>query len=131
MAAATLDLTIEQGATFRLSFVYGTRGADDVDGNPTIGTPHNLTGCSAKMQIRQRAGEPVLIDLETVTDPSVAGIMLGGVDGTVAIHIPDELTDTLVVRRARYDLKIIYPSGDERRILKGKVTIDPATTTDT
>jgi hypothetical protein len=128
MAAGTLPITLEQGATFRLSFIYGTRGPDDVDGNPTMGTPYDLTGCTARMQIRQRYGSPVLIDLEDVLTSAEAGIMLGGVTGEISIHISDEQTEPLTIKKGKYDLKIFYPSGDEKRVLQGDVTVSKATT---
>lgn len=131
MAAGTLPITLEQGATFRLSFVYGTRGPDDVDGNPTMGTPHDLTGCTARMQIRQKFGSPVIIDLEDVLSASLAGIVLGGVTGEISIHISDEQTEALTIKRGKYDLKIIFPSGDEKRVLQGDVTISKAATLET
>jgi hypothetical protein len=130
MAAGTLPITLEQGATFRLSFVYGTRGPDDVDGNPTMGTPHDLTGCTARMQIRQKFGSPVVIDLEDVLSASLPGIVLGGVTGEISIHISDEQTEALTIKRGKYDLKIIFPSGDEKRVLQGDVTVSKAATHD-
>lgn len=128
MAAGTYAIALEQGATFRFTMTYGTRGPNDSNGNPTLGEPYDLTGCIARMQIRQRAGGQVLVDLGTVVSPSQSGIMLGGATGTISIHISDEITELLTARRGKYDLKLIYPSGDEERILMGNVTISPAVT---
>jgi hypothetical protein len=118
MPAAKYDLHVETGATFRLSFVYGRRtGATDVDGNPVV-EPYDLTGCTARMQIRQSIGRDVLVQADTD-----AGIVIDGPAGRIVVTLTDEQTATLVVRRGVYDLEVEYPSGDVVRVLEGKVTI--------
>ncbi len=122
MAAATYDLFIEQGATFRFTMHYGRKtGALDVDGNPVV-EPYDITGCKARMQIRQRRDSQVLIAATTTN----GGILIPtGTDGKLQITITDEATDSLNVKKALYDLELSYPSGDVVRILQGKVTISP------
>lgn len=127
MSAATFDLAIEQGATFRFSMVYGRKdGTLDSDGNPIV-IPYDLTGCVARMQIRQRRGSEVLISATTtnggivITDP---------VAGKITVTITDEATDSLTVTRAKYDLEVGFPSGDVLRVLQGSVKISPNITQD-
>jgi hypothetical protein len=123
MAAATYDLYIEQGSTFRVSLVYGHKdGTVDVDGNANV-VPYDLTGCVARMQVRQRRASEVLISATT----SNGGIVFDAdpTTGKLTITITDEATNALSVSKARYDLEIGYPSGDVVRILQGKVTVDP------
>jgi hypothetical protein len=121
MSAGSFTLALEQGATYRRTFTWGTAGTPDVDGNPTLGTPHDLTGCTARMQIRQAYGKPVLLEATTEND----GIVLGGVDGTIELALSDTMTDAVALRSpGRYDLEVMYPSGDVVRVLEGPVTVD-------
>lgn len=114
MAAARHRLKCEQGATFRLVGTY--RGSD--------GEPVDLTGCTARMQVRRRAGaEPVLLDLS-----SGDGITLGGIAGTVAIVIDADTTADLPDGRFAYDLEIESDGGEVTRLLEGDFVVDPEVT---
>jgi hypothetical protein len=122
MAAGIKDLNIEAGSTFRLSLQWRQPGPDEA----TDGPPYDLTGASAQMQIRQRIGSPVLIDLDTGPDD---GITLSGVTGMIDILIPWEVTAALAVRKAVYDLFVTFPHSQGReKVLKGKITVDQAVT---
>lgn len=123
MAAGVHNIALEQGSTFRLHLTWGTRGTD-AQGNPIIEVPYDLTGCTARMQIRNRAGGTLLLELNTEN----GGIDLGGTDGTIDVLITDEQTDSLEVRRAKYDLEVYFPNGDTRRPVKGDVTVDQVVT---
>ncbi len=127
MAAATYDFYIEQGATFRFTMIYGHKdGTLDADGNPNV-VPYDLTGCKARMQIRQRRGAKVLISATTTN----GGIKIDDPEaGRIVVTITDEATDSLDVTKAKYDLEISYPSGDVVRILEGSVRISPNITQD-
>ncbi len=133
MAAATYDLLIEQGATFRFTAVYGHKTFDsngqvvvDAQGN-VVYTPYDITGCKARMQVRQRRGSKVLVSATT----SNGGIEIPvGTDGKLRVTITDEATDSLDIAKARYDLEISYPSGDVVRVLQGNVRISPNITQD-
>lgn len=127
MAAATYNLYIEQGATFRFSLVAGYKtGAKDPQGNDIV-EPYDLTGCSARMQIRQRRGGEVLVAATTLN----GGIVFeDAVNGKMSVCITDEATDKLTMSKAKYDLEIGYPSGDVKRILEGLVKISANITQD-
>lgn len=121
MAAGTKDLFIEQGATFAMSLLWRR---ESPDGGVTPGALYDLTGCTARSQLRTAIGAvPALLELT-----EVAGITLGGVAGTILYVITDEQTMLLVVKKALYDLYVTFPSGETRRVLKGKVIIDPTVT---
>ena len=146
MTAAIRDLEIEQGATFTLGFNWHQAGEPDVDGNPTVGDPYNLTGCTARMQIRRKQGDPVLLTATSATVPSTepdrttaidagAGrIVLGGATGRIDITLTDEDTDLLSAKTAVYDLEIEWPiqAGEIRprvdRLLQGSISVDPNVT---
>ena len=67
MTAVDRVLEIEQGATFTLGFTWCRAGADA----STPGTPYDLTGWSARMQIRRKPGAPLLLedDSAATADP--------------------------------------------------------------
>lgn len=136
MAAAVKNFTIEQGATWTLGFNWHRQGPDDVDGNPTVGDPYDLTGCFARMQIRRRprADEAVIVtatsaepvDAEAIED-GAGRIALGGVTGRIDITLTD-LDTNKVVRECVYDLEIVWPEQPEDlrphvdRVLEGTLT---------
>lgn len=127
MAAVDYDLFIEQGTTFRLTMIWGRKdGTTDVNGNPNV-QPYDLTGCVARMQIRQRRGGLALISATTTN----GGITITNpLTGKLEIYITDEATDSLTMSKAKYDLEIGYPSGDVKRIMQGAVKISPNITQD-
>lgn len=120
MAAGKLDLTLEQGATYRRQLLWRHPSAD---GGTTPGDPYNLTGCTAHMQIRTKVGGDVLVDLNDQD-----GITLGGSAGTIEIVVSSSRTMSLTVTKAVYDLYVHFPNSDVVRVLDGKVTIDPTIT---
>jgi uncharacterized protein (DUF2141 family) len=128
MAAANFDLYIEQGATFRFTMIFGHKnGQQDVDGNDIV-VPYDLTGCVARMQIRQRRGSEVLISATT----NNGGIVFNDdpLTGELTVTITDEATESLTVSKGKYDLEIGWPSGDVVRVLEGSVKISPNITQD-
>lgn len=143
MAAAEKDLDVDQGATFYLGFTWYPPGPLDESGMPT-GSPHDLTGCTARMQIRQKQGSPVVItatseDPGDPIDPNLVAagagrISLGGVTGRIEITLTDEDTDQLNFKKGVYDLEVEWPlqAGEIRphvdRVLQGAVIVDPNVT---
>ena len=108
--AGKYDFTIEQGATFKRTVTW--RDANDA--------LVNLTGATAKMQIKDRG---VLVKELT----NVAGLTLGGALGTIQIAITAADTTLFDFDSADYDLEVTI-SGEVTRLLKGKVTLDKETT---
>jgi hypothetical protein len=112
MAAGTYDVYMEQGSTLRIQFVYGT---STLPVPVSVQTPYNLTGCSAKAQFREKYGFPVLLELSTVTGE----IVLGGALGTIDITATAVQTDTVLVRKGKWDLELTYADLTVKRILMG------------
>jgi hypothetical protein len=144
MAAAEKTLDIDQGATFYLGFTWYPPGPTDPVTNLPTGSPHDLTGCSARMQIRRKQGQPAIVTA-TSADPGdpidpllveqgAGRIKLGGVTGRIEITLTDEDTDLLDFTSGVYDLEVQWPleAGDIRprvdRVLQGSVTVDPNVT---
>lgn len=115
MAAASHDITIEQGATFQMNLVWKDSG----------GTPINLTGYSARMQVRRtyKADTAML----SLTSPD-GGITLGGALGTISIVASATQTAAMEPLIGVYDLELVNPSGVVTRLMEGAVTISPEVT---
>jgi hypothetical protein len=125
MAAIQRALLIEQGATFTLGFTWHQEG-DVVNGVVTAGDPYDLTGWTARMQLRQKQGSPVLLEATTENGK----ITLGGTTGRVDVKFTDADTGSLTVASGRYDLELVDPAGDVLRLLQGSVTVDANITQD-
>lgn len=114
-AVAKVALLIMQGATFRHKFTW--QGADK--------RSRNLTGYTAKMQIRATAAATaVLQELSSVNGK----ISLGGNLGTIDLHLTALETASYSWSTAVYDLELIAPSGDVYRLVEGGVTVSPEVT---
>jgi hypothetical protein len=103
-------ITLEQGATFDHTLTW-TAG----------GTPVDLTGYTARMQIREEfdSADPVV----SLTSSPAAGLTLGGTAGTIRIVITDEQTAALTIEAGVVDLEVQAPSGSVRKVLRGKVAV--------
>lgn len=114
--AETHDITIDQGSLFLTVVTY----ADDDD------NPINLTGYTARMQIRANHSAPTaMIDLTPGQ-----GLTLGGQAGTIVIRIGAITSATLPAGSHRYDLELT-PGGvadNTFRLLEGSVDIRPEVT---
>lgn len=119
MATATIsrrsveiNIEVEKGSTFRhsLTWRYQEQPKDPVD----------LTGCTGRMQIRDnKKSTKVLHEMTTEN----GGITLGGADGTVEMYISDSDSSAWSFYNGSYDLEIIFPNTDVRRLCRGKVTV--------
>ena len=134
MESAPFDLNVKQGGTYRRTFQSG-QGHLDTTVTPNvwvIDTPDDFTGATARMQIRKKHGDPVLLEVTDVA--TVDGqITLGA--GTIEIWLSDEGTQKLqdsagkTITKAQYDLKVTYASGDSDYPLAGAVNVEPNITT--
>lgn len=115
MTAETHNITIEQGATFRLSLIW----------NDAAGDPINLTGYTARMQVRRKhsSADPALLSF-TTEDGSIT---LGGSAGTVTVVGLATLTDDLTIKSGVYDLELVN-GAEVTRLIEGAVTITPEVT---
>lgn len=112
MSAGTLNITIEQGATFSKTLVYK-------DAN---GSVINLTGATARAKMRETAssGSPVSF---TVT--------ITGTGSSTQINWSLSATETAALTSPWtrvYDLEVELSDGTVRRLLQGSVTISPEVT---
>ena len=114
MKAGKYDITIEQGAGFSLPMTY-TADGQAVD----------LSGCTARMQVREKVGSAVkLIELSTAN----GGIALGGTAGTITLSMTSAATAVLKFGRAVYDLEIVPSGAEPYRLLEGCLSLSTLAT---
>lgn len=106
---AKIKLNIEQGATFRYSLNWT---AEDV--------PVDLTGCTARMQIRPDVSSPTVIAELTTQN---TGIILNITPGQVDLYLSATDTAALNFDTAVYDLEIEFTNGDVCRLIEGEVAL--------
>lgn len=112
---AKLKLTIYQGATFRKRLTW-------LDSSKA---PIDLTGCTARMQVRAEVESPdVLLSLTTENDR----ITLGGITGTVDLFVTDEDTALIDWAGGVFDIEIGHANGDVTRLAQGSIAVSPEVT---
>jgi hypothetical protein len=111
MDIATMNLSINQGTTFRQQLVWKS-------GTPL--TLVDLTGCQAKLQVKSSSSSSVvLLELSTAN----GRITLGGIAGTIDFFVSAADSAALSFTFAVYDLQITLSSGDITKVVKGSFTI--------
>lgn len=113
---AKLKLTIYQGATFRKRLVWKTQTG-----------PVNLTGCTARMQVRADISSPTILVNLTTENGCIA---LGGIDGTIGLLLSAEDTAAIGWESGVWDLEIVHPGGEVTRLAQGGVSVSPEVTRD-
>lgn len=117
--AGKVNLDVDQGATFSKRLTWKT-GA-----SVGAAAPVNLTGYTARMQIRQSVdASAVMLELTTAN----GGITLGGAAGTIDLLATAAQTAALRAGRAHYDLELVSAGGVVKRLTYGTVTISPEVT---
>lgn len=114
MPAGKLDLTIEQGATFR-HVLYWTDAADQ---------PINLTGYTARMHIRDTVSSTTpLLQLTTEN----GRITIVGAEGKVTLFVTAADTAALTWITGVYDLELVNGS-EVTRLVQGKIRVSKEVT---
>lgn len=112
MSAAQYDITIEQGASFRLSLRLRNSSGEYID----------FTGYAARMQVREtKDAASAVLDLT-----STGGDITLASDGTVTVLVDATDTAALDVPSAGYgyyDLEIESAGGEVDRWLEGRAFI--------
>jgi hypothetical protein len=111
---AEQDIVIAQGSKFEMTVVV-TEG----------GVVKNITGWSARMQIRPARGSSTLYD--DFSSPADS-LTISGVDGQVLVDIPGSITAAYDWTNGAYDIKLTDTGGEPHRIVEGTVKVDHSVT---
>ena len=115
MPAAKLKLKIEQGATFRQSFDWSANGA-----------PVNLTGYTARMQMRNPIESPAIIHELTTENGGIT--FSDALAGKIELFISATDTSAFNFDSCVYDLEMIAPNTDVIRLIEGEITLSKEVT---
>jgi hypothetical protein len=117
MSAAVYNFEVLQGTSLVKSVVWK---------NDT-GTPVNLTGYTAKMQVRETAdSEDVLLELST----ALGNIQITPAQGKVTLIFSPDDTSGAYWTRGRYDLELTSGTGFVTRLIQGKFSLSKEITRD-
>lgn len=121
MSAAKYSFVIEQGATLNFQ----------IDWTDVSGSPVDLTGYSARMQIRPETESDVIyLNMSSSTDGcGVTGISLSGSNfvtpvqsGSIGVYISSYDTTNLNFNQAYYDLEMVTDC-EVTRLIEGQVQL--------
>jgi hypothetical protein len=108
MAASDLELTA--GTTFGFAVTWQQKSGETL-------APIDITGCTARFQVRDAKTDELLIDAQT----EGRGIEIpAGADGLIKVSLGPEVTRGLSPRaigQAVYELRVYFPSGDAYPVL--------------
>jgi hypothetical protein len=113
--ATAYNIAIDQGADWYLTVTYQ---------NPA-GTPVNLTGYTAALQIRQNFSDA---NAELTLTTANGGIVITASTGTLAIHATAALTLAIGAGAYVYDIKITSSAGIVTRLTQGSFQVNAAVT---
>ncbi len=117
MTPGKLNLTIYQGATFRRKLKLEIAPIPP----ETVGTPVDLTGATARMQVRlNAASDDVLLELN---DSNGRLVITDEQSGELTMEISATDTAALDFTQGVYDMEIEYANGVVNRILYGNVKL--------
>lgn len=114
--ATQKNFEVDQNATFGFQVVYTLD--DEI-------TPIDLTGASAKMQVRDTKGGSKLAF--SLTSPS-GGIIIDGPSGTLTIKITPTQTNKLFYPKSSYDIMVVDSNGNRIKLLEGFMTLSRSVT---
>jgi len=121
LPATTLRATRIDVSTFYLDLDTSALGVYRGAGTLTYNAPVDLSGYTARMQVRPQLSSPdadIILELDE-TD----GITLGGSEGSILIEVDAATTSTLNFSSAVYDLELISPTSVVTRLMEGKVML--------
>lgn len=108
------NVTIDQGSDWYLTVTYK---------NPN-GTPINLTGYTAALQLRSLPESPTAV----LSLSTGSGITITGATGVVDIHATATQTRAIDEGTYYYDLEITSPATIVTRLVQGQAVVTPEVT---
>ena len=120
MIAGTYNIYCEQGTTFGRIITIAVPDAID----PEITNPYDLSGHTARMQVRRTIDSTTqMVELTTENN----GLTINESDGSITIEMSSDVTASLTTSGV-YDLEIIDATGNVSRVIQGTFTLSPEVT---
>ena len=113
--AGQKNFEVDQNATFSFVVEYKDDNGNAID----------LTGASAKMQVRDTKGGSKLAF--TLTSPS-AGIVIDEALGKITIKMTPTQTSKLFYPKSSYDVMVIDSNSNKVKLLEGFITLSRSVT---
>jgi hypothetical protein len=117
MQPANLDLAVYKGSTFSKLIQWKT-GATPV--------AVNLTGCTARMQIRKAVNDTTILDTLTTENGKI--VIHEPLNGKFKIIISAATSTAYTFTSAVYDLEIVFTDQTVTRVIEGCITAAPEVT---
>ncbi len=117
MQPAHIDLEVYKGSTFVKIIQWKT-------GTPALAI--NLTGCTARMQIRKSVNDSTILDNLTTENNRLE--ITEPLNGKFKITIPASASTAYAFTSAVYDLEIIFTDGSVIRVIEGCLSAIPEVT---
>ena len=114
MALSTYDISADQGSDLDTIITYTNDSA----------VPVNLTGCSARMQVRKFSGSSV----PWLNLTSSSGITLGGAAGTIRIVVSAAALSAVPADTYAYDIELVDTAQVVLKILSGEFVVNAEVT---
>jgi hypothetical protein len=113
--AGQKNFEVDQNATFSFIVEYKDENDDAID----------LTGASAKMQVRDTKGGSKLA--VTLTSPS-GGITIDGPNGKLTVKMTPTQTSKIFYPKSSYDVMVVDSNGNKIKLLEGFMTLNRSVT---
>ena len=113
--AGQKNFEVDQNATFSFVVEYKDDNGNAID----------LTGASAKMQVRDVKGGTKLA--VTLTSPS-GGIVINGTLGKITVTLTPTQTNKLFYPKSVYDIMVVDSNANKIKLLEGFLTLNRSVT---
>ena len=113
--AAQKNFEVDQNTTFSFTVEY-------LDNN---NLPINLTGATAKMQVRDTKGGSKLAF--TLSSPT-SGIVIDQPAGKLTVTMSQAQTNSLFYPKSSYDIMVTDSNGNRIKLLEGYITLSRSVT---
>ena len=113
--AGQKNFDVDQNATFSFVVEYKDDNGNAID----------LTGASAKMQVRDVKGGTKLA--VTLTSPS-GGIVINGTLGKLTVTLTPTQTNKLFYPKSVYDIMVVDTNANKIKLLEGFMTLNRSVT---
>jgi hypothetical protein len=113
--AGQKNFEVDQNATFSFIVEYKDENDNAID----------LTGASAKMQVRDTKGGSKLA--VTLTSPS-GGIAIDGPNGKLTVKMTPTQTSKIFYPKSSYDVMVVDSNGNKIKLLEGFMTLNRSVT---